>query len=379
MKPSFFEILFTGQVLSFRTVNLQERNIFQSLFHILPGFEKQIITFRYTDKSLHIQRNRSLFRKLFQSIQADFSGNNRQDGDDFRIDIRNIFIGVDAPSPVHLLIDPVSLKEEICVFMEFFSVDDHPLNRGRPPVFRKQGRMDVQAAMFRQGKNLFRKNVFQIETVMPDAMGLRPNDPVIAKGTTVGSVTKVFYDRDGVHVQAQLEAPVEFHEGYEITVVSTSILGGRQLVLREGDESAAVVEDVRHLVGRKPSDLMEDATEAVARVREFLETDALTNLYTFSESLKVLGLRLENGEGTLGRLLSSDDEMYTNLNAAVANIKLISDRLEKGEGTLGKLLSSDDELYRNVNGTVTDARELLDDMREANTLSTFTSLLLSGF
>ena len=189
---------------------------------------------------------------------------------------------------------------------------------------------------------------------------------------------------------------------------------GRQLVLKEGDENSPVVEDVRHLVGRRPSDLMEDATEAVARVREFLETDALTNLYTFSESLKVLGLRLENGEGTLGRLLSSDDEMYTNLNAAVANIKLISDRLEKGEGTLGrllssddemytnlnaavaniklisdrlekgegtlgKLLSSDDELYRNVNGTVTDARELLDDMREANTLSTFTSLLLSGF
>ena len=93
------------------------------------------------------------------------------------------------------------------------------------------------------GKNLFRKNVFQIETVMPDAMGLRPNDPVIAKGTTVGSVTKVFYDRDGVHVQAQLEAPVEFHEGYEITVVSTSILGGRQLVLKEGDETSPVVEE----------------------------------------------------------------------------------------------------------------------------------------
>ena len=213
------------------------------------------------------------------------------------------------------------------------------------------------------GKNLFRKNVFQIETVMPDAMGLRPNDPVIAKGTTVGSVTKVFYDRDGVHVQAQLEAPVEFHEGYEITVVSTSILGGRQLVLKEGDETSPVVEDVRHLVGRRPSDLMEDATEAVARVREFLETDALTNLYTFSESLKVLGLRLENGEGTLGRLLSSDDEMYTNLNAAVANIKLISDRLEKGEGTLGRLLSSDDEMYTNLNAAVADARDAIADLK----------------
>ena len=210
------------------------------------------------------------------------------------------------------------------------------------------------------GKNLFRKNVFQIETVMPDAMGLRPNDPVIAKGTTVGSVTKVFYDRDGVHVQAQLEAPVEFHEGYEITVVSTSILGGRQLVLKEGDETSPVVEDVRHLVGRRPSDLMEDATEAVARVREFLETDALTNLYTFSESLKVLGLRLENGEGTLGRLLSSDDEMYTNLNAAVENIKVASDWIRNGEGTLGGLFSPDSGLHADITNLVADVRDIAD-------------------
>ena len=88
------------------------------------------------------------------------------------------------------------------------------------------------------GKNLFRKEVYRIEAVMPDAMGLRRNDPVIAKGTTVGSVSEVYYDKDGVHVKAQLDAPVEFHEGYEITVAATSILGGRQLMLREGDASA---------------------------------------------------------------------------------------------------------------------------------------------
>ena len=313
------------------------------------------------------------------------------------------------------------------------------------------------------GKNLLRKDVFRIETVMPDAMGLRRNDPVIAKGTTVGSVTDVFYAQDGVHVKAQLEAPVEFHEGYEITVVSTSILGGRQLVLREGDPDAPVVPATGVLAGLRPSDLMEDASAAVAKVREFLDTDALDNLRAFSANLKEIGARIEAGEGTLGRLLSSDDELYRNLNDAVAdakaaiadlksiaarleagegtvgrllssddtvyrnldsavadakdaiadlksiasrleagegtlgkllssddtvyrdladaiaNVKTISARLEAGEGTLGRLLSSDDELYRNVNGTVTDARELLDDMREANTLSTFTSLLFSGF
>ncbi len=271
------------------------------------------------------------------------------------------------------------------------------------------------------GKSLFRKDVFQLETVLPDAMGLRRNDPVIAKGTTVGAVSDVFYDKDGVHVKAKLEAPVEFHEGYEITVVATSILGGRQLMLREGDPSAPVVPEGTVLKGLRPSDLMEDAAAAVAKVREFLDTDALDNLRAFSENLKNIGARLDAGEGTLGRLLSSDDTIYRNLDEAVAdakaaiadlksiaarleagegtlgrllssddtvyrdiseavaNVKSISARLEAGEGTLGRLLSSDDELYRNVNGTVADARELLDDMREANTLSTFTSLLFSGF
>ena len=264
------------------------------------------------------------------------------------------------------------------------------------------------------GKNLFRDNVFEIETVLPAAMGLRRNDPVIARGTTVGAVTDVRYREDGVHVKAQLEAPVVFHEGYDVTVVSTSILGGRQLVLREGDENAPVVEDVLHLTGSKPADLFEDATAAVGTIREFAENGALDDLRDFIANLRTVGENLASGEGTLGHLLSRDDALYTNLYAVVENIKLvtdrleqgqsslgkllaedskayddleatldnlkkISDRLEKGEGTVGKLLSSDTEVYDNLNGTLTDARELLDDLREANTLSTFTSLLFSGF
>ena len=264
------------------------------------------------------------------------------------------------------------------------------------------------------GASLFRDALTKIEVVMPDAMGLRRNDPVIAKGTTVGAVTEVFYARDGVHIRAELEAPVVFYEDYEITVVATSILGGRQMVITEGTNTKPEVKDTLALVGQKPSDLMEDAAEAVAKVREFLDSDALKNLEAFSKDIADISGRLNRGEGTLGRLLSSDDELYTNLNSAVADISSIADRLERGEGTLGKLLSSDDEmytnlnatvenlrivsdrlvtgqgtlgkllseddeLYGNVNGAVTDVREMLDDMREANTLSTFTGLIFGGF
>ena len=210
------------------------------------------------------------------------------------------------------------------------------------------------------GKSLFRKNNFAIEVVMPDAMGLRRNDPVIAKGTTVGSVTDVYYDRDGVHVAAMLEAPVVFHEGYDITVVATSILGGRHLVLQEGPGNAPEVKDVMHLSGRKPADLMEDAAASIAKVREFLETDALSNFTAFSESIRVVGKRLEDGEGTLGKLLSTNDTVYTDLQSTMADARSIADRLERGEGTLGHLLSSDDTLYTNLNASVANLRSLSD-------------------
>ena len=242
------------------------------------------------------------------------------------------------------------------------------------------------------GSTLFKDSQFTIEVVMPDAMGLRRNDFVISKGTTVGTVSDVFYARDGVHVVAELDAPVVFFEDYSITVVPTSILGGRQLVINEGTATRPRVDDVMKLEGKQPSDMMADATIAIAKLKNFLETDALENLRGFSEDLSEMSDRVNRGEGTLGKLLSENDEVYTNLNAAVASIRVIAtrieagegtlgkavfrrrglhkperhggqfaryyDALEAGEGTLGKLLSSDDEVYTNLNATVANLRDI---------------------
>ncbi len=320
------------------------------------------------------------------------------------------------------------------------------------------------------GSSLFNKKLFPIDVVLPDAMGLRRNDPVIARGTTVGTVERVFYDAGGVHVQAMLDAPVTLHEGYDITVVSTSILGGRQLVIKEGDPDAPVVADVRNLVGTKPADLFDDATEIVNHVsqgegslgkiiydeemasnlvaiianfravsvdisnltariqsgegtlgrlfyddqlsdslssaladirsaasdisnmtakvqtgegtlgRLFYDDKLGNDLSEAVDSIKTIAARLENGEGTLGKLLDpADTAAFDDLKAAIANFKSISDRLEKGEGTLGKLLSSDDEMYQNLNGLLKDGREVIDDMREASPVSTLTDVALGSF
>ncbi len=320
------------------------------------------------------------------------------------------------------------------------------------------------------GSTLFNKKLYPMGVVLPDAMGLRRNDPVIARGTTVGYVEKVFYDTNGVHVLAMLDAPVVFHEGYDVTVVSTSILGGRQLVIKEGNPDAPVVKDATALVGRAPSDLFEDATEIVSHVSqgegplgkiifdeamasnlvEIVENiraisadiadltakisakegtigrlvydDTLasdlavgiaelraaagdisnmtahvvsgegtigqllydetlaTNLADTIASVKTIASRLENGDGTIGKLLDpADTEAWDDLKVAIANLKTISDRLANGEGTIGKLLSSDTELYDNLNGLLKDGRETIDDMREASPVSTLSSIALGAF
>ena len=327
------------------------------------------------------------------------------------------------------------------------------------------------------GSTLFNKNLSRISVALPDGMGLKRSDPVIARGTPVGTVERVYYAEGMVHVDAILDSPVVLHEGYDITVVSTSILGGRQLVIKEGDLSGPAIEDTASLVGSAPADLFEDATEIVSHVSQgegplgkiiFDETMAsnlaaiidnfrvisadisnftakvtsgegtlgrivyddvlATNLVTgiadlraaaadisnmtakvtsgegalgrlfyddamaadltnAVSSIKTIAARLENGEGTLGKLLDPDDtEAWDDLKTAIAdakdslaNLKSITERLENGEGTLGKLLSSDTEMYDNLNGLLKDGRELLDDMREASPVSTLSDLVIGAF
>ncbi|MCL1909387.1 MAG: MlaD family protein [Kiritimatiellaeota bacterium] len=219
--------------------------------------------------------------------------------------------------------------------------------------------MLVFAALFAftvviSGSAFFKKGETVITVVLPDAMGLRRNDPVIAKGTSVGVVEEVYYDRDGVHVIAKLSAPVTFYEGYKITVGTTSILGGRQLLLTEGNPDAPKVADITNLTGLPPANMMDDATAVVNELRTFLEGDFLPNLTAISSNLVAVTERVERGEGTVGKLLSADNTLYDTLETIVNDIAAVTRRIEHGEGMIGKLLSSDTELYDNLNAAVAD-------------------------
>ena len=65
--------------------------------------------------------------------------------------------------------------------------------------------------------------------------------------------------------------------------------------------------------------------------------------------------------------------------ALMDNLNTVAERLKGGEGTLGRLLSTDDKLYREVNGLIHDVRQMIDNYRDTTPISTFSSLAVGAF
>jgi phospholipid/cholesterol/gamma-HCH transport system substrate-binding protein len=204
---------------------------------------------------------------------------------------------------------------------------------------------------------LSRESWFQKREMMEirfvDVMGLRAGDSVVCRGMEVGKVKKLHLSDDGVHVLISLQKPLVLHEDYAFTVETTSVLGGRNLQVALGSDDKPFAEKLDVYPGVPPKDLLADATELVSGLRKSLiEEGTVENFRATSIELRSIVERVSAGEGTIGKLLSSDSKIYDDMAATVASLKTVSDRLEKGQGLLGKLLSEDDTLYTDISATV---------------------------
>ena len=228
-----------------------------------------------------------------------------------------------------------------------------------------------------------------------DVGGLKSRDSVVLRGMAVGIVKDLEIKDDYVVVYLTVRSGIVIHEGYEMTVRSTSLLGGNQLTIENGGGKA--LPDDTLFVGQAPINWMRDLSQVVTRLREATDDGNLksivSNLKAATESLRVSLANIEKGKGTLGRLMSDDETMYRDLSTAVssirsvsekldkgqnslarlvgddgavyndiksmfANLKSLSERLEKGDGTLGKLMASDDTVYRDLRDTMASLKSV---------------------
>ncbi len=255
-----------------------------------------------------------------------------------------------------------------------------------------------------------------MEVMFRDVMGLREGDGVVVRGMTVGKVKALDLRKDCVcvHIKFDADHTVALKKDHEITIISTSILGGRHLQINAGSPDMALLSEDSVIHGKEPYDIMSDVAAIMNKARKSVVEDGMIDdirrtVAIFKEvaenvhggkgviggllaenstmmgdltatvaSVRKTTERLEKGEGMLGKLLSQDDTVYRDLQSAVASFKNVAEKVDKGEGLIGKLIS-DDTLYNEIEGTVKEIRAAVDDFRETAPVVTFTSVFFGAF
>ena len=219
----------------------------------------------------------------------------------------------------------------------------------------------------------------------PDVGGLKERDSVMYRGMKVGTIDRINLEGSRVRMCAQIDANVVLREKYRISVASFSLLGGNYLLLEEGVGEQLPLEQTVFR-GEPPMDWMRDLGRIANSVSEITSRGELreivTNVQAAVARINVVVSRIERGEGTVGKLLSSDDSVYQDIKETVATAKTavvsvndtftsakeIVARVERGEGTVGKLLSSDDTVYRDLKGSLENIRSVTDRIKNGNGL-----------
>ena len=222
---------------------------------------------------------------------------------------------------------------------------------------------------------VFGRQRAQATIAFRDVGGLKERDNVVYRGMKVGSVEKITLGPSNILVQVSVDDDVVLRKSYRVSVSALSLLGGNYLLLEEGTgEPLPLATTVFH--GEPPVDWMRDLG-AIARNLNDLTSGGnirsiVTNFEATAANLNAIVARVERGEGTVGKLLSSDETVYNDLSntvasakSAAANIDTIAARVERGEGTVGKLLSTNDVIHADIRDALASAKDALDTVKSA--------------
>ena len=273
--------------------------------------------------------------------------------------------------------------------------------------------------------------------------GLKDRDNVMYRGTKVGIVERVEVTGTNLVVVAKIDNKVVLRAGCRATVRNLSMLGGYYLNLEEGDGEVVPLAGAS-FTGEPPTDWMQDVAKIARNVNAFTSRPELSaivtninevsaRLRTIFEKAEVVMTRVERGEGTAGKLLSSDDALYEDIRTTVSgakemvasatkafdsvsrvandlgddktiaelkegvaafrraaesfdakdllsrarelaeNLNAVAVKIREGEGTLGRL-ATDSSMYDELNGLIKDCRQVLDNYRDTTPITTFGSL-----
>jgi phospholipid/cholesterol/gamma-HCH transport system substrate-binding protein len=187
--------------------------------------------------------------------------------------------------------------------------------------------------------------------------------PVRVDGVEVGNVESIrLVPRTPGHVpdkNKNIEVVMRIDRRFQNDILTDSTAS----LVTEGLLGNRVVNITRGFTGVPLKEGQEVQGTEEKAIKEVVErsADVLANLQALSDNVKDLLEGVQQGRGTLGKLLT-DDQAYKNLNSVLAKTNQVVSDIHEGKGTLGKLVVSD-ELYGKVNTAVDNVNTIMSDVR----------------
>ncbi len=246
--------------------------------------------------------------------------------------------------------------------------------------------------------SLFRGR-YVVSLLVDDAQGIRNGDAVRMRGVQIGRVRGFVMRPEGVTVRLELDRDFEVAEDSQVILRTINVLGEMAAEVHPGTSErplrdGAVIRGQRgpELIG-SVSGVASEARQTLDRVQALLSPETVEDVEASShqlrqliESLRALSaelrgltrsarasterLELLSTSDELPETLATLDEVARSLDVASGSAAVLLVRLQRGEGTLGRLLR-DDTLYvesttaaQRVAAAATAVERLAEDIRK---------------
>lgn len=204
---------------------------------------------------------------------------------------------------------------------------------------------------------------YRLRTFLPEVAGLTSGAPVRLDGVDVGNVESIkFSPRTAGHAvekSRNIEVVMRLDKRFQAEILSDSTAS----LVTEGLLGNRYINVTRGLTGlplKENQEVTGAEEKAIAQVVQG-SADVLANLNALSQDVRDLVAGVQEGRGSLGKLLT-DDQLYNHMNSIVAKSDQMVTKVQQGQGTVGKLIASD-ELYGKVNTTMDNVNGIISDVR----------------
>ncbi len=204
---------------------------------------------------------------------------------------------------------------------------------------------------------------YRIKTFLPEVSGLATGAPVRLDGVEIGNVDQIkIVPREAGKPpdrMKSIEVDMRLDKRFQVDVLTDSaaslvtegLLGNRYVNIQRGYTGVPLKE------GQTVPGTEEKAIKEVVE----RSADVLANLKTLSDQVKDLISGVQEGKGTLGKLIT-DDQAYKHLNSILVKSDQIVGNVQAGQGTIGKLLMTDDTSAK-VDQAIDQVNTILADLR----------------